>query len=97
MPKNREFFKEDKDSPYVNVIVSREDNKTSEKVKNFVKAYESDEVEKSRRNFQRRSCKRLELFGELSMSEFFIMLQNHIHIDYQRSSLLYILALFHIF
>jgi D-methionine transport system substrate-binding protein len=40
------IFKEDKDSPYVNVIVSREDNKTSEKVKNFVKAYESDEVEK---------------------------------------------------
>ncbi len=40
------IFKEDKDSPYVNVIVSREDNKTSEKVKNFVKAYESDEVVK---------------------------------------------------
>ncbi|WP_336734468.1 MetQ/NlpA family ABC transporter substrate-binding protein, partial [Chryseobacterium sp. VD8] len=36
----------DKDSPYVNVIVSREDNKTFEKVKNFVKAYESDEVVK---------------------------------------------------
>ncbi|WBX98187.1 methionine ABC transporter substrate-binding lipoprotein MetQ [Chryseobacterium gambrini] len=40
------IFKEDKDSPYVNIIVSREDNKTSEKVKNFVKAYESDEVVK---------------------------------------------------
>ncbi|WP_378103231.1 methionine ABC transporter substrate-binding lipoprotein MetQ [Chryseobacterium sp. sg2396] len=38
------IFREDKDSPYMNVIVSREDNKTSEKVKNFVKAYESDEV-----------------------------------------------------
>lgn len=38
------LFKEDKDSPYMNVIVSREDNKTSEKVKNFVKAYESDAV-----------------------------------------------------
>ncbi|WP_295211907.1 methionine ABC transporter substrate-binding lipoprotein MetQ [uncultured Chryseobacterium sp.] len=38
------IFREDKYSPYMNVIVSREDNKTSEKVKNFVKAYESDEV-----------------------------------------------------
>ena len=36
---------EDKDSPYVNVIVSREDNKEEEKVKNFVKAYQSEEVE----------------------------------------------------
>ncbi|WP_419870423.1 methionine ABC transporter substrate-binding lipoprotein MetQ [Chryseobacterium sp. CT-SW4] len=40
------ILKEDKDSPYVNVIVAREDNKNSEKVKNFVKAYESDEVVK---------------------------------------------------
>lgn len=40
------ILKEDKNSPYVNVIVSREDNKNSEKVKKFVKAYESDEVEK---------------------------------------------------
>ncbi|WP_294296510.1 methionine ABC transporter substrate-binding lipoprotein MetQ [uncultured Chryseobacterium sp.] len=40
------IFKEDQDSPYMNVIVSREDNKNSEKVKNFVKAYESDEVAK---------------------------------------------------
>jgi len=38
------IFKEDKNSPYVNVIVARNDNKNSEKVKNFVKAYESDEV-----------------------------------------------------
>lgn len=38
------ILKEDKDSPYVNVIVARHDNKNSEKVKNFVKAYESDEV-----------------------------------------------------
>lgn len=35
---------EDKDSPYVNVVVARHDNQNSEKVKNFVKAYESDEV-----------------------------------------------------
>ena len=40
------ILKEDKNSPYVNVIVSREDNKNSEKVKKFVKAYESDEVVK---------------------------------------------------
>ncbi|MEY8760499.1 methionine ABC transporter substrate-binding lipoprotein MetQ [Chryseobacterium tongliaoense] len=38
------IFKEDKDSPYVNVVVSREDNKNNEKVKNFLKAYQSDEV-----------------------------------------------------
>jgi D-methionine transport system substrate-binding protein len=35
---------EDKDSPYVNLIVSREDNKEEEKVKQFVKAYQSVEV-----------------------------------------------------
>jgi D-methionine transport system substrate-binding protein len=39
-------LKEDKESPYVNVIVAREDNKNSEKVKNFVKAYQSIAVEK---------------------------------------------------
>ncbi|MDH6254444.1 D-methionine transport system substrate-binding protein [Chryseobacterium sp. H1D6B] len=38
------ILKEDKNSPYVNVIVSREDNKNTDKIKNFVKAYESEEV-----------------------------------------------------
>ncbi|MBT2622515.1 methionine ABC transporter substrate-binding lipoprotein MetQ [Chryseobacterium sp. ISL-6] len=38
------IFKEDKDSPYVNVVVARHDNKDAEKVKNFLKAYQSDEV-----------------------------------------------------
>ena len=38
-------FLEDKDSPYVNIIVAREDNKNSEAVKNFVKAYQTPEVE----------------------------------------------------
>lgn len=38
------IFIEDKDSPYVNVIVSREDNKNEDKVKRFVKAFQSDEV-----------------------------------------------------
>ena len=41
------LIKEDKQSPYVNVIVSREENKNDEKVKKFVKAYESAEVEQS--------------------------------------------------
>lgn len=37
-------FVEDKESPYVNLIVAREDNADSENVKNFVKAYQTDEV-----------------------------------------------------
>jgi D-methionine transport system substrate-binding protein len=40
------LFKEDKDSPYMNVVVSREDNKNDEKVKNFLKAYQSEDVAK---------------------------------------------------
>lgn len=43
------ILQEDKDSPYVNVIVAREDNKNAEKVKNFVKAYQSKEVEETAR------------------------------------------------
>ncbi|WP_413721241.1 methionine ABC transporter substrate-binding lipoprotein MetQ [Sodalis sp. RH24] len=38
------LFIEDKDSPYVNLIVAREDNKDSDKIKNLVKAYQTDEV-----------------------------------------------------
>ena len=38
-------FVEDKDSPYVNIIVSRQDNKDSAAVQNFVKAYQTPEVE----------------------------------------------------
>ena len=38
---------EDKDSPYVNLIVAREDNKNEEKVQNYVKAYQSKEVEEA--------------------------------------------------
>lgn len=38
------IFVEDKESPYVNLIVAREDNVNSENVKNFVKAYQTDEV-----------------------------------------------------
>jgi D-methionine transport system substrate-binding protein len=38
------IFVEDKESPYVNLIVAREDNVTSENVANFVKAYQTEEV-----------------------------------------------------
>lgn len=38
------LFVEDKSSPYVNAVVAREDNKNEEKVKKFVKAYQSEEV-----------------------------------------------------
>lgn len=37
-------FVEDKDSPYVNIIVARADNKDSDAIQNFVKAYQTDEV-----------------------------------------------------
>lgn len=39
-------FAEDKESPYVNLIVTREENKDEEKVKKFVQVYQSDEVDK---------------------------------------------------
>lgn len=38
------LLKEEKESPYVNVIAARVDNKDLEKVKNFVKAYQSEAV-----------------------------------------------------
>ncbi|KFX05483.1 DL-methionine transporter substrate-binding subunit [Pectobacterium betavasculorum] len=38
------LFVEEKDSPYVNLLVSREDNKDAENVKKFIQAYQSDEV-----------------------------------------------------
>ena len=44
-PQKEGLFSEDKDSPYANLIVSREDNKNDEKVKKFVQAYQSPEVE----------------------------------------------------
>ena len=36
---------EDKDSPYVNIIVARTDNKDSKAIQDFVKAYQTPEVE----------------------------------------------------
>lgn len=41
---NDGVFVEDKDSPYVNIIVARTDNQDSEAVQNFVKAYQTEEV-----------------------------------------------------
>ncbi|MDH2925478.1 D-methionine transport system substrate-binding protein [Nicoletella semolina] len=38
------IFVESKNSPYVNIIVAREDNQHSEAVKDFVKAYQTEEV-----------------------------------------------------
>jgi D-methionine transport system substrate-binding protein len=41
------LFREDKESPYVNLIVAREANKDDEKIKKFVQAYQSPEVERA--------------------------------------------------
>ncbi|CAM3600290.1 D-methionine-binding lipoprotein MetQ precursor [Vibrio aerogenes CECT 7868] len=43
-PNKDGIFVEDKDSPYVNLIVAREDNVNNDNVKNFVKAYQTEEV-----------------------------------------------------
>ena len=40
-------FIEDKNSPYVNIIVTREDNKSARNVADFIKAYQSPEVAKA--------------------------------------------------
>ncbi|NBI42447.1 MetQ/NlpA family lipoprotein [[Haemophilus] felis] len=47
------IFVEDKDSPYVNLIVARKDNKDSEAVQNFVKAYQTEAVfEEAKKHFK---------------------------------------------
>lgn len=43
-PEEDGIFVEDKESPYVNLIVARKDDKDTENVKEFVQAYQSDEV-----------------------------------------------------
>jgi D-methionine transport system substrate-binding protein len=43
-PEKDGVFVEDKESPYVNLIVARENNVSAENVQNFVKAYQTDEV-----------------------------------------------------
>ena len=44
IPSRDGLFMESKQSPYVNCVVTRTENKDEEKIKKFVKAYESDEV-----------------------------------------------------
>ncbi len=46
-PEKDGIFVEDKDSPYVNLLVAREDNVNAENVQNFLKAYQTDEVYKA--------------------------------------------------
>lgn len=46
-PVHDSLFIEGKDSPYVNIIVSRENNQHAENVREFVKAYQSPEVAKA--------------------------------------------------
>lgn len=41
---NDGIFVENKESPYVNIIVARDNNKDSEAIQNFVKAYQTEEV-----------------------------------------------------
>ncbi|MGR5530972.1 MetQ/NlpA family lipoprotein [Vibrio alfacsensis] len=43
-PERDGLFVEDKESPYVNLIVAREDNAQATNVQNFVKAYQTEEV-----------------------------------------------------
>ncbi len=43
-PTENGLFVEDKESPYVNLIVARENNKDDEKVKEFVQSFQTDEV-----------------------------------------------------
>jgi D-methionine transport system substrate-binding protein len=45
-PEKDGVFVEDKESPYVNLIVARQDNVNDENVKNFVKAYQTEAVYK---------------------------------------------------
>ena len=43
-PEKDGIFVEDKESPYVNLLVARQDNINAENVQNFLKAYQTDEV-----------------------------------------------------
>jgi len=43
-PEKDGVFVEDKESPYVNLLVAREDNVNAENVQNFLKAYQTEEV-----------------------------------------------------
>lgn len=43
-PVRDSLFIEDKQSPYVNIIVTRANNKDAAKVRDFIRAYQSPEV-----------------------------------------------------
>lgn len=43
-PTKDSIFIEGKESPYMNIVVTREDNQDTQNIQNFVKAYQSDEV-----------------------------------------------------
>ncbi len=43
-PEKDGIFVENKESPYVNLLVAREDNVNAQNVQNFLKAYQTDEV-----------------------------------------------------
>ncbi|WP_446898654.1 MetQ/NlpA family ABC transporter substrate-binding protein [Clostridium sp. LBM24168] len=45
-PNKDAIFQEPKDSPWINIIVARPDNKDAENVKKLIKVYQSDEVKK---------------------------------------------------
>ena len=47
LPTRDGLFVEDKDSPYVKLIAAREADKETQKVKQFVQAYQSEEVYKA--------------------------------------------------
>ncbi|MBO1520353.1 methionine ABC transporter substrate-binding lipoprotein MetQ [Oceanisphaera pacifica] len=44
LPGRDSLFVEDKDSPYTNLIVARKDNQDDERIQDFVKAFQSEEV-----------------------------------------------------
>ncbi|XAW90110.1 MetQ/NlpA family lipoprotein [Vibrio sp. CDRSL-10 TSBA] len=46
-PEKDGVFVEDKESPYVNLLVARQDNVNAENVQNFLKAYQTEEVDKA--------------------------------------------------
>ncbi|CAM2920951.1 MULTISPECIES: MetQ/NlpA family lipoprotein [Vibrio] len=46
-PEKDGIFVENKESPYVNLLVAREDNVNAENVQTFLKAYQTDEVAKA--------------------------------------------------
>lgn len=47
IPDRDALIREDANSPYVNIIVVRKEDRNKQSVKDFVKAYQSDEVEKT--------------------------------------------------